>query len=82
MSFLKQDPPKPMLAFRNLGPMRESMPTARETSTTSASAFSQSAEMALIDDILWARKALETNLESSLLQMPEVMIRSRGTQFA
>ncbi len=81
MSFLKQEPPKPMLALRNLAPIRLSMPTARATSVTSASAFSQRAEMALIEEILWARKALETSLESSLLQILEVMIFSRGTQF-
>jgi hypothetical protein len=38
--------------------------------------------MALIEEIRWARKALETSLESSLLQMLEVMIFSRETQFA
>jgi hypothetical protein len=31
MSFWKQLPPKPTLAFRNLLPMRESMPMERAT---------------------------------------------------
>ena len=49
MSFLKHEPPNPMLGARNRGPMRLSMPTARDTSMTFAAVFSQSAEMALIE---------------------------------
>ncbi|OQC72630.1 MAG: hypothetical protein BWX45_00848 [Deltaproteobacteria bacterium ADurb.Bin002] len=80
MSFLKQDPPKPMPALRNLAPMRLSVPTACATSEMSASAFSQSADMELMEDTRCARKALATSLESSALQMFEVMIFSRGSQ--
>ena len=82
MSFLKQDPPKPMLALRNLLPMRLSIPTIFATSETSAPVFSQTAEMALIVEMRWARKKLEASFESSLLQMFDVMIRSRETQLA
>ena len=38
--------------------------------------------IALMDDIFWARKAFAASLESSLLQMLEVMIRSSGIQLA
>ena len=38
MSFWKQEPPKPTEAFRNLGPMRLSVPMHRATSLTSAPA--------------------------------------------
>ena len=31
MSFWKQEPPKPTLAFRNLGPMRESVPVPQHS---------------------------------------------------
>ena len=82
MSFLKHEPPKPTLALRNFGPMRESVPTARATSSTSASVFSQSAEMLLIDEMRCARKALAVSLESSALQMFDWMMRSSGTQRA
>jgi len=77
---LKQEPPKPTLALRNLGPRRLSRPIARDTSATSASVFSHSAETAFMEDILWARKALATSFESSLLHMLLSMIFSRGTQ--
>jgi hypothetical protein len=79
MSFLKQEPPKPMPALRNLLPTRLSIPTALATSDTSASVFSHRADMELIEDTRWARKALATNLESSLLQMLDVIILSSGT---
>ena len=82
MSFLKQEPPKPTLALRNFAPMRLSIPTARATSPILASAFSQRAEMALIEEIRWARKALATSLDNSLLQILEVIIFSRGIQRA
>jgi len=82
MSFLKHDPPKPMLAFRNLGPIRPSIPTMRATSVTSASVFSQTAETALMVETRWARKRLAASFASSLLQMLDVKIFSRGTQFA
>lgn len=52
-----------MPALRNLLPMRLSIPTALATSEISASVFSHKAEMELMDDTRWARKALATNLE-------------------
>jgi hypothetical protein len=58
MSFLKQDPPKPTEAFKNFGPIRESIPIALATSSTSAPVASQSSEMELIEETRWARKAL------------------------
>ena len=51
MSFLKQEPPKPILAFRKREPIRLSLPTAKEISATSASVFSQRAETELIEEI-------------------------------
>ena len=82
MSFLKQEPPKPTLALRNLGPIRLSIPMARATSPTSASVFSHRAEMLLIEEILWARNALATSFDSSELQTLPVRILSPGTQWA
>ena len=49
---------------------------------TSALVFSNSLDIALMDDIFWARKAFAASLESSLLQILEVMIRSSGIQLA
>ena len=82
MSFWKQEPPKPTEAFKNLGPIRESLPIALATSSTSAPVASQRAEIELIDEIRWARKALATSFESSDDQRLVVMIFSRGTQRA
>ena len=82
MSFLKQEPPKPMLAFRNFAPIRLSRPAAAVTSLMFASVFSHSAEMLFTEETRWASRALETSLVNSLLQRLVVMIRSRGTQFA
>ena len=65
MSFLKQEPPKPTEALRNFGAMRESLPMAKATSSTSAPVASQSAEIELIEEMRWARNALATSLESS-----------------
>ena len=48
MTFWKQLPPKPGPAFRNFGPMRESLPMARPTSRTSAPVASQKAAVLLI----------------------------------
>ena len=79
---MKQEPPKPTLALRNLLPRRLSIPTALATSLMSASVFSHNAEMALMDEIRWARKALDTSFESSLLQMLVVRIRSRATHLS
>src|SRR5438876_12015957 len=82
MSFWKQEPPKPMEAFRNLGPTRESLPMAAATSSTSAPVASHRAEIELIDEIRCARKALATSFESSDDQMLLQRIFSRGTQRA
>ena len=82
MSFRKQEPPNPTLALRNLGPIRESVPMAYATSSTSASVFSHSAEMLLMDEMRWARKALAVSFESSALHTFDSMMRSRGTQLA
>ena len=82
MSFWKQEPPKPTEALRNFEPIRESLPMALATSSTSAPVASQSAEMELMEEMRWARKALATSLESSEDQRLVVMIRSRGTQLA
>jgi len=46
-----------MLACRNFGPIRESIPMALATSETSAPVASQTAEMELMLEILWARNA-------------------------
>ena len=53
MSFRKQDPPNPGPAFKNFEPIRESLPTAFETSVTSASVASQIAAMDFIEEILF-----------------------------
>ena len=82
MSFWKHEPPKPTEERRNLGPMRESAPMARATSSTSAPVASQRAEMELIEEIRCARKALATSLESSDDHRLVVRMRSRGTQWA
>ena len=62
--------------------MRLSRPMALATSSTSAPVASHKAEMELMEEMRWARKAFATSLESSDDQRLVVMIRSRGTQFA
>lgn len=57
ISFWKQEPPKPTDAWRNLEPIRESSPTARATSDTSAPVASHTADREFILDIRCARKA-------------------------
>jgi len=64
MSFWKHDPPKPTEERRNFGPMRESTPMACATSSTLAPVASQSAEIELIDEMRWARKAFAVSFES------------------
>ena len=71
-----------MEEFRNRVPMRASMPTARVILDTLAPVASQRAEMELIDDTRWARKALATSLESSEDQRLVVIIWAAGTQLA
>ena len=58
MSFLKQDPPNPILAFKNFEPIRLSVPIAWATSVTSASVASHNAEIALIELTLCAKKSV------------------------
>ena len=53
---------------------------ARATSSTSAPVASQSAEIALMLDIRWARKALAVNLDNSEDQRLVVIILSLLTQ--
>lgn len=57
ISFWKQLPPNPIDACKNFDPIRESKPTARATSDTSAPVASQTADKELILDILWAKNA-------------------------
>ena len=118
MSFWKQDPPKPTEAFRNLLPMRVSVPMAcatckmegvgdtitsppsrcclprcasedgtdpplaPPTCCTSAPVVSHSAEMALMDEMRCARKALAVSLASSADHRLAVSTRSDGIQFS
>jgi len=82
MSFLKHEPPKPTLAFKNLLPILESVPIAFEISVMFASVFSHKAEILLMDEMRWARKAFATSFESSELHRLLVRILSRGIQFA
>ena len=82
MSFLKHEPPKPTPARRNFGPMRESRPMARATSSTSAPVFSHSSVSAFTLEMRWARKALAASFESSEDQTLVVRMRSRGTHSA
>jgi hypothetical protein len=55
-------PPKPTDAFKNLEPIRLSLPTAADTSSTSAPVASQSADMLFMELIRCAKKALEDEL--------------------
>src|SRR5690606_42121611 len=82
MSFWKQEPPKPTEALRNFDPIRESIPIAFATSSTLAPVFSQSSDMALIEDTRCARKALAVNLDNSEDQRLVVRILSRPTHLA
>ena len=68
-SFGKHEPPKPIPACRNFGPMRLSRPIPRATSTTSAPVSSQTLAISLMNEILVARKALEASLTISALLM-------------
>ena len=71
---------KPTDAFKNLGPIRWSIPIALDSSSISAPVFSHKAEKLLIEDIRWANIAFEANLESSEDQTLVVIIFSLGTQ--
>ncbi len=65
MSLGRQPPPKPMPARRNFFPMRSSWPIASASFTTSPSAASQTSAMALMNEILVARKELAEVFTSS-----------------
>merc|ERR1712111_331132 len=82
ISFWKHEPPKPTEAPKNLDPIRESAPIARETSVTSAPVFSQSCEIEFMLLTRCASMALATNFDNSELQRLVVRIFSRGTQLA
>jgi hypothetical protein len=59
----------PILAFKNLFPIRESSPTAFATSLTDAPVASQTAEMVLILEIRCAKNALATYKHQSSSQL-------------
>ena len=79
---MKTTATKPTDAFKNLGPIRLSFPTALATSSTSAPVASQRAEILLMELIRCAKKALDTSFESSDDHTLVVTIFSRGIQFA
>ena len=62
--------------------MRESAPTTRATSVTSADVASHSADTALMLLTRWARNAFATSLLSSLDHRLVVSMRLRGTHAA
>ena len=80
MSFLKQLPPNPILALINLLPIRLSLPMHFCTSRISPPIFSQSIDMLFMEETLWARKQLATNLHSYELIVEVVMIFSFGRE--
>lgn len=75
MSFWKQEPPKPTEALRNLGPMRESHPTAFATSSILAPVASHMAESALMEEMRCASMAFAASFESSEDHKPTVRMR-------
>ena len=82
MSFWKQEPPKPTDDFKNLEPIRLSIPMARATSLTSAPVFSHNSDIALMDEIRCAKNAFAVNLDNSEDQTLVVNILSVATQLA
>jgi hypothetical protein len=80
MSFWKHDPPKPTEEDRNLGPMRESVPTHLLTCSTSAPVASHRAEMAFIDETRCASIALAVSFDSSADHRLARNTRSVGIQ--
>src|SRR6187402_104625 len=82
MSFWKQEPPNPTDAFRNFGPIRESIPMAFATSLTSAPVFSHNSESALMEETRCAKKALAVSFDNSDDQTLVVNILSGLTQLA
>ena len=81
MSFLKQLPPNPGPESKNFFPILLSLPIASATSWILAPVDSHNAEIELIEEILWAKKAFAVNLESSELQRLVFRILFFGTQF-
>ena len=81
ISFLKQLPPNPGPAFKKNLPILLSIPTALETSFTSAPVFSHNAETVFIELILCARNALEINFDNSELHKLVFNILLLSTQF-
>ena len=65
MSLGRQPPPKPRPAPRNLRPIRSSYPIASASCVTSAPAASQTSAIALMNEILVARKAFAAVFTSS-----------------
>ena len=65
MSFGRQPPPNPTPALRNLRPMRASCPIASASRVTSASVASAISAIALMNEILVARKAFAATFTSS-----------------
>src|SRR5208337_2643009 len=63
----KHEPPYPIPGRRNLGPIRESSPMPRATSSTFASAASHRFETALMNEIFSARNAFDACLIISAL---------------
>ena len=63
----KQEPPYPIPAWRNLGPIRLSRPIPYATSSTSAPSSSETLAISLMNEILVARKAFEASLIISAL---------------
>ena len=59
-------------------PILESRPTVSATSEPSAPTASQTADIALTEEILWARKAFAANFANSLDQVLNLMILSLG----
>lgn len=80
MSFWKHDPPNPTDADKNLGPIRESVPTHLETCSTSAPVASHSAEIAFMDETRCASIALAVSFDSSADQRLARSTRSDGIQ--
>mmetsp|Transcript_55 Transcript_55/g.202 ORF Transcript_55/g.202 Transcript_55/m.202 type:complete len:230 (-) Transcript_55:325-1014(-) len=82
MSFWKQLPPKPTEAFRNLGPMRLSVPMACDTWEMSAPVTSHRALMELTELMRCANMAFAVSLVSSADQRLVRRMFSSGTQCA
>ena len=81
MSFLKQEPPKPTDASKNLLPILVSAPTALETSWILAPDSSHKAERLFIEETLCAKNALDANFDNSDDHKFVVIIFSWETQW-